>query len=225
MIVLVILFVFLSIPSSGGFTCQVSASTRSQFARSGAHSSPHQNGKEHNILNRNLLRSSASDDDTTSVYETFMDETDETLLRINFSFEHASEEKNALDAVRQYTKSFPFAAVLPVQPLTYLPVQMPDGEMALKVTFLRKKTEEKDSKDGGMLFQCRIASNDITNEDDELKINLVAKRVSKGQTVSKIFSEKQIILAFVEGLDEERGKIILDNANVQVGSVFHQWLL
>lgn len=154
-----------------------------------------------------------------------MDETDETLLRINFSFEHASEEKNALDAVRQYTKSFPFAAVLPVQPLTYLPVQMPDGEMALKVTFLRKKTEEKDSKDGGMLFQCRIASNDITNEDDELKINLVAKRVSKGQTVSKIFSEKQIILAFVEGLDEERGKIILDNANVQVGSVFHQWLL
>ena len=154
-----------------------------------------------------------------------MDETDETLLRINFSFEHASEEKNALDAVRQYTKSFPFAAVLPVQPLTYLPVQMPDGEMALKVTFLRKKTEEKDSKDGGMLFQCRIASNDITNEDDELKINLVAKRVSKGQTVSKIFSEKQIILAFVEGLHEERGKTILDNANVQVGSVFHQWLL
>ena len=219
MIVLVILFVLLSIPSSGGFTCQESASTRSQFARSGAHSS------EHNILNRNLLRSSASDDDTTSVYETFMDETDETLLRINFSFEHASEEKNALDAVRQYTKSFPFAAVLPVQPLTYLPVQMPDGEIALKVTFLRKKTEEKDSKDGGMLFQCRIASNDITNEDDELKINLVAKRVSKGQTVSKIFSEKQIILAFVEGLDEERGKIILDNANVQVGSVFHQWLL
>ena len=221
--ILVILFAFLSIPSSTSFTCSISASYRSEFARPDAKAlSPQQNCNEY----RNLLRSSASDDDTKSVYETFVDETDETLLRINFSFEDASDE-NALDAVRQYTKSFPFAAVLPVQPLTYLPVHMPgpDGELALKVTFLRKKTEEKDSRDGGMIFQCRIAQKDITNEDDGVKINLVAKRVSKGQTVSKIFSEKQIIMAFVNGLDEERGKMILDNANVQVESVFHQWLL
>ena len=221
--IIVILFAFLSIPSSTSFTCSISAPYRSEFARSDAKAlSPQQNCNEY----RNLLRSSASDDDTKSVYETFVDETDETLLRINFSFEDASDE-NALDAVRQYTKSFPFAAVLPVQPLTYLPVHMPGpgGELALKVTFLRKKTEEKDSRDGGMIFQCRIAQKDITNEDDGVKINLVAKRVSKGQTVSKIFSEKQIIMAFVNGLDEERGKMILDNANVQVESVFHQWLL
>ena len=216
--ILVILFAFLSIPSSTSFTCSISASYRSEFARSDAKGlSPQQNCNEY----RNLLRSSASDDDTKSVYETFLDETDETLLRINFSFEDASDE-TALDAVRQYTKSFPFAAVLPVQPLTYLPVKMPDDELALKVTFLRKKTEEKDSKDGGMIFQCKIAP---TDEDDGVKINLIAKRVSKGQTVSKIFSEKQIIMAFVNGLDEERGKIILDNGNVQVESVFHQWLL
>jgi hypothetical protein len=45
---------------------------------------------------------------------------EETLLRINFSFDD-DEGSSALAAVESYTKSFPFAAVLPVQPLTYLP--------------------------------------------------------------------------------------------------------
>ena len=156
-------------------------------------------------------------------FETFEDETDETLLRINFSYENG-DDSTALDAVRTYTKSFPFAAVLPVQPLTYLPVIF-EGEMALKVTFLRKKTEEKDSKDGGLLFKCEKASNDLLDEDDgRQKINLVAKRISKGQTVSKIFSEKQIIMSFVKGLNEARGKDLLDSANVRVESIFHEWM-
>jgi hypothetical protein len=45
---------------------------------------------------------------------------DETLLRINFSFDE-DEGGPALAAVQRYTRSFPFAAILPVQPLTYLP--------------------------------------------------------------------------------------------------------
>jgi hypothetical protein len=73
--------------------------------------------------------------------------------------------------------------VLPVQPLTYLPVQMPDGEMALKVMFLRKKTEEKDSRDDGILFHCQLASKDANDDsdlidDDRQSINLVAKRIA-----------------------------------------------
>ena len=45
---------------------------------------------------------------------------DETILRINFSFDEDGGG-SALAAVQRYTNSFPFAAVLPVQPLTYLP--------------------------------------------------------------------------------------------------------
>jgi hypothetical protein len=108
----------------------------------------------------------------------------------------------------------------PVQPLTYLPCTLPDGETALKVTFLRKKTEEKDSKDGGVLFECKA----ITSEGERTKINLVASRISKGQTVPKIFSEKQIILAFIKGLEEAKGREMLDKANLRVESIFHLWM-
>jgi len=86
-----------------------------------------------------ILRNSESELD---VHE---DEAEETLLRINFSYPTSSTSTDddkgslALAAVQKYTKSFPFAAVLPVQPLTYLPVKMPDGTPAVKVTFLRKK--------------------------------------------------------------------------------------
>ncbi len=64
------------------------------------------------------LRSSASDapdnDDLLDLSG------EETILRINFSFD-SDNGNSALAAVQTYTKSFPFAAVLPVQPLTYLP--------------------------------------------------------------------------------------------------------
>ena len=68
------------------------------------------------------------------------DSLDETLLRINFSVVQGagifeSYANNALEAVRSYTQSFPFAAVLPVQPMTYLPIQMSDGSPALKGEF------------------------------------------------------------------------------------------
>ncbi|KAL3782500.1 hypothetical protein HJC23_013429 [Cyclotella cryptica] len=178
------------------------------------------------------IYSSASGNDSNGGFEVFNDETDETLLRINFSFARTSldSDAKALDAVRLYTKSFPFAAVLPVQPLTYLPVRIQGGDMALKVTFLRKKTEEKDSKDGGIIFHCELAPNHEVDEldldgDVRRNIHLVAKRISKGQTVSKVFSEKQIIMAFVKGLTEARGtERLMDGGNIQIDSLFHLWM-
>ena len=188
--------------------------------------------RHHVVLSGWPLYSSASAKEDNGGFEVFYDETDETLLRINLSFSGTSPDGDAkaLDAVRLYTKSFPFAAVLPVQPLTYLPVRIPGGDMALKVTFLRKKTEEKDSKDGGIIFHCELASNDEVDDldldgDDRRSINLVAKRISKGQTVSKVFSEKQIIMAFVKGLTEARGReILMDGGQIQINCVFHLWM-
>lgn len=84
----------------------------------------------HRIHCRNLSRPSP---DTTLCLSDSSDKADgllnvgdddvsgeETILRINFSF-NSENGGSALDAVQTYTKSFPFAAVLPVQPLTYLP--------------------------------------------------------------------------------------------------------
>ncbi len=61
---------------------------------------------------------SPSDDGSLSDFDDVSK--DETLLRINFSFDE-DEGGSALAAVQRYTRSFPFAAILPVQPLTYLP--------------------------------------------------------------------------------------------------------
>ena len=159
---------------------------------------------------------------------------DETLLRINFSVVQGagifeSYANNALEAVRSYTQSFPFAAILPVQPLTYLPIEMDDGTPALKVTFLRKKTAEKGSQDGGIVFTSRLVSEEDCDPDGlenyVLRIELQAKRIKEGQTIPKIFSEKQICLAFIKGLNEKKGQELLaEGGRVVVDSVFHIWM-
>lgn len=164
-----------------------------------------------------------------------VDALDETLLRINFSVVQGagmfeSYANNALESVRSYTKSFPFAAVLPVQPLTYLPIDLPDGTPALKVTFLRKKTAEKGSQDGGIMFTSRLVSEEDYSDSEglenySLRIELQAKRIKEGQTIPKVFSEKQICLAFIKGLSEGKGQEILaEGGGVVVDSVFHIWM-
>ena len=101
---------------------------------------------------------------------------------------------------------------------------------ALKVTFLRKKTDDKDSKDGGMIFHCELASDDEVDEhdlggDNRGGIKLVAKRISKGQTLSKVFSEKLIIMAFVKGLSEAKGRdILMGGGDIQITSALHLWM-
>ena len=189
-----------------------------------------------------ILRTSS--DDNNDKYDIFNEKLDETILRINFSYEYNNEDEDngssALSAVQEYTRSFPFAAILPVQPLTYLPVKIDtsasrslvvptDSNIGLKVTFLRKKTAEKGSQDGGILFSSCLVSEEDMDEDGEMdnykkKVQLTAWRLTEGQTVSKYFSEKQLVLAFVKGLSEGKGKELLDNGNVELESVFHLWM-
>jgi hypothetical protein len=158
----------------------------------------------------------------------------ETLLRINFSFHNDNDDggRLALSAVHQYCQTFPFAAILPVQPLTYIPLTLPDGNPAVQVSFLRKKTAEKGSIDGGILFTCCLVSEEDCDDEGldnyKRRIQLTAIRITEGQTVSKMFSEKQILLAFVKGLNDARGIEILTPPGggryVEVESIFHRWL-
>ena len=117
---------------------------------------------------RTLSSSSSSDSSSDDVGSFEFDASNaETLLRINFSFNDDADDDGrlALSAVQQYCQTFPFAAVLPVQPLTYIPVQLPDGNPAVKVSFLRKKTAEKGSIDGGILFaSCLVSEEDCDDE-------------------------------------------------------------
>jgi hypothetical protein len=146
---------------------------------------------------------------------------EETLLQIHCSTTNR-EVDSVLPEIQKYIQSFPFAAVLPVQPLQYLPTE--DG--GVEVLFLRKKTKEKGAIDGGMRFFV------IRIPDKELEI--VVKRNSEGQTIGKMFSEKLVVQAFVNsfmGKDVQEGKQPLSNREaptkdlVQVQSVFHKWLL
>ncbi len=102
----------------------------------------------------------------------------------------------------------------------------------MKVTFLRKKTAEKGSEDGGILWLSSLGDgqfkgtdaveNEKSNEGGV--VHLTAKRISTGQTISKTFSEKQIVLAFLKGLSEGKGKDILMRAGIEIQSVFHLWM-
>ena len=156
-----------------------------------------------------LLRSSKSEDEE----ETTNYDNEEILLQIHLATLPDVSIEDAKEQVSRYTQSFPFAAVLPVQPLQYLPA--PDG--GVDVRFLRKKTKEKGSLDGGLRF--------FLSEDRD-GIDLTVKRNSVGQTIPKMFAEKLVVQAFVKGISgEEDGKASPPPTDVvTVESVFHKWL-
>mmetsp|Transcript_13721 Transcript_13721/g.23365 ORF Transcript_13721/g.23365 Transcript_13721/m.23365 type:complete len:197 (-) Transcript_13721:462-1052(-) len=149
-------------------------------------------------------------------WESTVDESEETLLKIRFAVQPGIAEADALTRVQQYTQAFPFAAILPVQPLQYLPTH--DG--GVDVQFLRKKTQQKGSVDGGIRFSVVLTSEGNV-------IELVAKRNSKGQTFPKIFAEKLVIQSFYDGIsgkqDDRTGQAPTRSATVQ--SVYHKWLV
>eukprot|EP00532_Pseudo-nitzschia_australis_P003076 CAMPEP_0168184576 /NCGR_PEP_ID=MMETSP0139_2-20121125/13320_1 /TAXON_ID=44445 /ORGANISM="Pseudo-nitzschia australis, Strain 10249 10 AB" /LENGTH=223 /DNA_ID=CAMNT_0008106221 /DNA_START=169 /DNA_END=840 /DNA_ORIENTATION=+ len=160
------------------------------------------------------------------------DDETEVLLRMNLGINTGADPDSSLEAVRRFARSFPFAAVLPVQPLTYIPSE--DGR-GVKVTFLRKKTKEKGSVDGGIDISVDFTTSTKDNDDPDnplivssggKRIRLLATRNPEGQTLNKIFSEKIIVLAFVKSIAGED----LDGANkelssmVSVESIFHKWL-
>ncbi len=93
--------------------------------------------------------------------------------------------------------------------------------MKTTVLFLRKKTEEKGSVDGGIRFFVR------RDESDDLGgIEIIAKRNSLGQTVGKIFSERLVVQAYVKGVSGEERKLFGAPPDdvVRVSSVFHKWM-
>lgn len=136
-------------------------------------------------------------------------------MRLRLSLREGVDIQDALAQVQSYIQSFPFAVILPVQPMQYLPTH-DDG---VDVLFLRKKTQQKGSVDGGMRFF-------ITPDDDNAAVQVLVKRNSQGQVVSKMFSEKLIIQALVKafaGEEDERIPVAPTDL-VLVESIFHKWL-
>jgi hypothetical protein len=95
---------------------------------------------------------------------------EETLLCVNLSVNPGVMTDEALAAVSQFCQSFPFAAVLPVQPLHYLPLD----ETGVEVKFLRKKTDLKSGVDGGIRFFVQVKEYDdtatATATEDDLEV-------------------------------------------------------
>ncbi|CAJ1945642.1 unnamed protein product [Cylindrotheca closterium] len=158
-------------------------------------------------LGRDRLLYSSRDDD---VSPRSLDN-EETLMNVHVTITDG-EKETATAKLAKYLQSFPFAAVLPVQPLQYLPT-----ENGVEVKFLRKKTNEKGSVDGGMVFMIK---------EDRDGYDIVCKRNSEGQTVSKMFSEKLVIMSLLKHITEEDGATLAGAppANVFVESIFHKWL-
>ena len=124
---------------------------------------------------------------------------------------------DAMESMRSYIRKYPFSVVLPVQPLNYLP-----SETGVDVTFLRKKTQGKGSKDGGMAFDVIPSEiNDESSNDstERCRFQLIGKRVTEGQSISKVFSEKTVVNSIVKSLDGDQ-----DDVGVRVESIFHRWL-
>jgi hypothetical protein len=143
----------------------------------------------------------------------------ELLMKMIFSMKSDFSSQDCHKELNQYLSSFPFSAVLPVQPLTYRPRQNGDG---LDLHFLRKKTQDKGSIDGGMFFLTAIS-------EDESALILTCIRDADGQTVSKVFTEGLVIKSFVNGiLGEEDGlqglgiDQLLDKISVE--SYNHKWM-
>jgi hypothetical protein len=207
-IILIVLIVALALEAASSFQISMAVSMRTPFSSTERqcirlYSSDSSSADE--SLEDGFSSSSSSESDY---------DLEETLLRVHLSVLPNVPMEQALDKVSRYTQGFPFAAVLPVQPLQYIPT--PDG--GVNVSFMRKKTPEKGSSDGGIRFFVREERNGI---------EVVAKRNSEGQTVPKMFAEKLVIQAFVKGISGEES----DKTNappvdaVAMESFFHKWIL
>lgn len=149
----------------------------------------------------------------------FMVESDDLLMRIYFKTKSDVKEIDVICSLQSYVASFPFAAVLPVQPMKYVPRE--DGP-GVDISFLRKKTMDKGAIDGGIHFI-------ISSEKGEDLIRLDARRESEGQTISKVFSEGLIVKTFVSGLlDEEGGRVGINKDELvslcDIEKIIHKWM-
>jgi hypothetical protein len=170
--------------------------------------------------------------------------TEEILLRMHLMPQAGVTLEKALEKVQAYSQSFPFAAVLPVQPLMYLPTDA--GGVEIK--FLRKKTVTKSGMDGGLCFFIETvdSNNDDENTEDESNmIQVTVKRNSAGQSIRKMFAERLVVTRYVASLAADAATLadaaitdatdstlivqcsrpspVTENV-VRVTSLFHQWM-
>lgn len=157
---------------------------------------------------------------------------EETLLKLRLKVQPNAGDltTKVLPALQKYVQSFAFAAVLPVQPLQYIPTD--DG--GVEVKFMRKKTKEKGSIDGGLRFwvlEDKVRTADGSVDDDATHgVEIVVKRNSEGQTCGKLFSEKLVVLAFVQSFTGQKADGEYSNKEppttdlVSVESMFHKWM-
>ena len=90
-----------------------------------------------------LSRLLSSADDSCDDVENIAPLSDDVIMIVDCS--SILDINEAIDSLRMYLRRYPFAAILPVQPLNYIP-----SETGVNVIFLRKKTQEKGSVDGGI---------------------------------------------------------------------------
>jgi hypothetical protein len=159
---------------------------------------------------------------------------EESLLVMNLSPLPNVSCEDTLSRISQYIRSFPFAAVLPVQPLQALPTD--DGGLELK--FLRKKTNFKPGVDGGVRFFVKVRDD---GENDSIEV--ILKRNSEGQSIPKMFAEKLIVQSFVKGMalgsdsgndnnGNEPSPVKVPNTRIEsptkdmakIQSIFHKWI-
>lgn len=160
---------------------------------------------------------------------------EESLLVMNLSPLPNVSCEETLSRISQYIRSYPFAAVLPVQPLQALPTD--DGGLELK--FLRKKTNFKPGVDGGVRFFVNVRDDE---EDDSIEV--ILKRNSEGQSIPKMFAEKLIVQSFVKGMalgsdsgndtnnGNEPSPVKVPNTRIEsptkdmakIQSIFHKWI-
>ncbi|GAX13138.1 hypothetical protein FisN_17Hh067 [Fistulifera solaris] len=140
---------------------------------------------------------------------------DEILLRVKLGVREGHTVAAAKQRLAQYSQSFPFSAVLPVQPLMYVPTEDDDG---VEVTFLRKKTDIKSGMEGGIRFSIE--------ETEDHSLEVTAVRNSEGQTIPKLVAERLIITSFVKGIKgEEENKYGTPPTDVVgIQSIFHKWM-
>ena len=139
---------------------------------------------------------------------------EETLLQIHLKPMHDTPLKQvAIPRVRKYVQEFLFQQVLPVQKLQTLATE--DG--GAEVIFWKDQSQA----DGGMRFFI------VPGEEG---VEIVVKRESEGQTLTKNTTEKLVVQAFLKaftGKDHDR-KFAKDDPPthdvVTMESVFHKWM-
>jgi hypothetical protein len=159
---------------------------------------------------------------------------EETLLCISMILQPGVALNDALASISKFCQTFPFAAVLPVQPLFYLPVQEDGG---VEIKFMRKKTPERSSIDGGIRFFLRSEDNDDGDRERTHRpptIELTAKRNSNGQVITKVMAEKLVITNFVRsfaaGNQNTTTNVLQFNKTsptvdcVHIKSMYHKWM-